>query len=163
MKLVVSESLASILGVMEVLAKWNVRPHLRCGARPSMLIRMETTSSETEPHLHEEKQFRRLFHPKGECNGQESGSEQAREANPPPKPRKARRTTLFPVSSFEGAIAVANAIQKHASGQKVRRLTLFDQMGKSPDSGPSRQLIVNSNRYGLTKGSAVSETSRVDP
>ena len=85
------------------------------------------------------------------------------QANPPPKPRKARRTTLFPVSSFEEALALANAIQKHASGQKVRRLTLFDQMGKSPDSGPSRQLIVNSNRYGLTKGSAVSEHSRVDP
>ena len=88
MKLVVSESLASILGVMEVLAKWNVRPHLRCGARPSMLIRMETTSSETEPHLHEEKQFRRLFHPKGECNGQESGSEQARAGKPTPKAKK---------------------------------------------------------------------------
>ena len=85
------------------------------------------------------------------------------QANPPPKPRKARRTTLFPVSSFEEALALANAIQKHASGQKVRRLTLFDQMGKSPDSGPSRQLIVNSNRYGLTKGSAVSEHLELTP
>ena len=36
-------------------------------------------------------------------------------------------------------------------------------MGKSPDSGPSRQLIVNSNRYGLTKGSAVSEHLELTP
>ncbi|MBU4603440.1 MAG: hypothetical protein KKH66_00915 [Proteobacteria bacterium] len=68
------------------------------------------------------------------------------------KNKKPRRTTLFPASSFEEALTLANAIQKHASGQKVRRLTLFDQMGKSPDSGHSRQLIINSNKYGLTKG-----------
>lgn len=30
-------------------------------------------------------------------------------------------------------------------------------MGKSPDSGPSRQLIINSNKYGLTKGNYKSE------
>lgn len=67
--------------------------------------------------------------------------------------RRVRRTTLFPAASFEEALTLANAIQKHAAGQKVRRLTLFDQMGKSADSGGSRQLIVNSNKYGLTKGS----------
>jgi hypothetical protein len=69
------------------------------------------------------------------------------------KPKRTRRTSLFPASSFEEALVVANAIQKHAAGRKVRRLTLFDQMGKSPDSGSSRQLIINSNKYGLTKGS----------
>ncbi|WP_206151370.1 hypothetical protein [Starkeya sp. ORNL1] len=37
-------------------------------------------------------------------------------------------------------------------GQSVKRLTLFDQLGKSPESSGSRQLIVNSGRYGLTKG-----------
>jgi hypothetical protein len=67
------------------------------------------------------------------------------------KPRRTRRTTLFPASSFEEALTIPNAIQKHASGDKVRRLTLFDQMGKSPDSGASRQLIVNSIKYGLTR------------
>jgi len=54
-------------------------------------------------------------------------------------------------------LTIATAIQKHAAGQKVRRLTLFDQMGKSPDSGPSRQLISNSNKYGLTKGNYQAE------
>jgi hypothetical protein len=62
------------------------------------------------------------------------------------KKARPRRTTLFPAASFEEALTIANGIQKHAAGQKVRRLTLFDQMKKSPDSGPSRQLIVNSNK-----------------
>ena len=43
------------------------------------------------------------------------------------------------------------------SGQAVRRLTLFDHLKKSPDSGASRMLITNSNRYGLTRGSYVAE------
>src|SRR5712692_5461059 len=77
--------------------------------------------------------------------------------------RRERRTTLFPAVPFEEALTIANAIQKHAAGQKVRRLTLFDQMGKSPDSGPSRQLIVNSNKYGLTKGSYTAEHLELTP
>lgn len=77
--------------------------------------------------------------------------------------KRSRRTPLFPAAAFEEAMALANAIQKHAAGQKVRRLTLFDNMGKSPDSGPSRQLIVNSNRYGLTKGSYASEHLELTP
>lgn len=79
------------------------------------------------------------------------------------KPKKSRRTALFPAAAFEEALTLANAIQKHAAGQKVRRLTLFDQMGKSPDSGPSRQLIVNSNKYGLTKGSYQAEHLELTP
>ena len=71
--------------------------------------------------------------------------------------RKERRTALFPASSFEEALVIPNAIQKHAAGQQVRRLTLFDQLGKSPDSGPSRQLITNANKYGLIKGNYKSE------
>jgi hypothetical protein len=77
--------------------------------------------------------------------------------------RRTRRTTLFPAASFEEALTLATAIQKYASGQKVRRLTLFDQMGKSPDSGTSHQLIVNSNKYGLTKGSYVAEHLELTP
>lgn len=58
----------------------------------------------------------------------------------------------FPASSFEQAIELAKAAYKIGAGEKVRRLTLFDAIGKSPDSGPSRQMITNSNKYGLTKG-----------
>jgi hypothetical protein len=71
--------------------------------------------------------------------------------------RKGRRTTLFPASSFEEALTIPNAIQKHAAGQQVRRLTLFDQLSKSPDSGPSRQLITNASKYGLIKGNPKAE------
>ena len=63
-----------------------------------------------------------------------------------------RKTKPFPVVSFEDALEVGNAIQKYASGEKVRRITLFDHLGKSPDSGPSRQLITNSNKYKITTG-----------
>jgi hypothetical protein len=68
-----------------------------------------------------------------------------------------RRTPLFPASAFKEALTIPNAIQKHASGQKVRRLTLFDQLTKSPDSGASHQMIVNANKYGLTKGNYTAE------
>jgi hypothetical protein len=70
---------------------------------------------------------------------------------------RSRRTVLFPAASFEESLTIANAIQKHAAGQKVRRLTLFDQMERSPDSSASRMLIVNSNKYGLTKGNYSAE------
>lgn len=66
--------------------------------------------------------------------------------------KRGRRIPQFPTASFEEALTIATAIHKFAAGQKVRRLTLFDQMEKSPDSGPSRQLIINSNKYGLTSG-----------
>jgi hypothetical protein len=59
----------------------------------------------------------------------------------------------FPASTFEEALTLADGIQKFASGQRIRRLTLFDKLGKPPESGPSRQLITNSNRYGLSAGS----------
>jgi hypothetical protein len=59
----------------------------------------------------------------------------------------------FPASTFEEALVLAQGIQQFAAGQRVRRLTLFDNFGKSPDSGPSRQLVTNSSKYGLTKGS----------
>lgn len=88
----------------------------------------------------------------------ESPSEIAVEAD-----RKGRRTPLFPASSFEEALTIPNAIQKHAAGQTVRRLTLFDQLGKSPDSGPSRQLITNASKYGLIKGNYNAEHLELTP
>jgi hypothetical protein len=77
--------------------------------------------------------------------------------------RRGRRTSLFPASSFEEALTIPNAIQRHAVGQKVRRLTLFDQLHKSPDSGPSRQAIVNANKYGLSTGSYAAEYLDLTP
>jgi hypothetical protein len=67
------------------------------------------------------------------------------------------RTRLFPSTSLEEAMTIPLAVQKFAAGQKIRRLTLFDNMGKSPDSGSSRQMITNASKYGLIKGSHSSE------
>lgn len=67
-------------------------------------------------------------------------------------PRRTRRKRIFPNMSFEESLFLANAIQKHASGQEVRRLTLFEALKRSPDSGPTRKLITASGQYGLTTG-----------
>jgi hypothetical protein len=72
--------------------------------------------------------------------------------------RQTRVARSFPAATFEEALTVGQAIQEIAAGQTVRRLTLFDKLGKSPDSGPSRQLVTNSSKYGITKGSYKSDT-----
>ena len=70
----------------------------------------------------------------------------------------------FPTFSFQEALTIADAIQTHSGGTgKVRRLTLFDTLNKSPDSGPSRQLVTNSARYGLTTGSYIAEHLELTP
>lgn len=66
--------------------------------------------------------------------------------------KKRRSQRSFPASTFEEPLEFAKAIYQIGSGQPVKRLTLFDQLGKSPESGGSRQLIINSGKYGLTKG-----------
>jgi len=85
----------------------------------------------------------------------EAAPEAEAEAEAPSKetPKRTRRKRTFPNMSFEEALFLANAIQKHASGQQVRRLTLFEALKRSPDSGPTRKLITASGQYGLTVGS----------
>lgn len=72
--------------------------------------------------------------------------------------RKRRAQRSFPASSFEEILEFAEEIFKIGSGQAVRRLTLFDHLGRSPESGTSRQLIINASRYGLTKGGVQAES-----
>lgn len=87
--------------------------------------------------------------------------EKPKPASLPERPveKSARKRTVrnFPASTFEEATEYARRIFEIGSGQPVKRLTLFNAMGKSPDSSASRQLITNSNKYGLTKGSYTSE------
>ena len=77
--------------------------------------------------------------------------------------RKKRAQRPFPAASFEEALEFAQAILKFGSGQPVRRLSLFDSLGKSPESGPSRQLIVNANKYGLIEGGYQAEQLKLTP
>jgi hypothetical protein len=71
--------------------------------------------------------------------------------------KKRRSQRSFPASTFEEPLEFAAAVLRIGSGQPVKRLTLFDQLGKSPESGGSRQLIINSGRYGLTRGGVQAE------
>jgi hypothetical protein len=77
--------------------------------------------------------------------------------------KRPRRTPLFPASTFEDALELAIAIYEVGSGQPVRRITLFDSLGKSPDSGTTRQLVTNSAKYGLTTGSYSAEFLNLTP
>lgn len=73
-------------------------------------------------------------------------------------PRKRRRRqNPFPGLPIEEALEIGTAIQKYASGLKIRRLTLCNHLNCSPDSSSTRNLITNSSRYGLTTGSYSAE------
>lgn len=71
--------------------------------------------------------------------------------------KRKRIVRPFPACKFEEALEFAKAILAFGSGQAVRRLSLFDHLGKSPESGPSRMLITNASKYGLIEGSYQSE------
>lgn len=67
--------------------------------------------------------------------------------------RAKRAVRSFPACPFEEALEFAKAMFAYGSGQPVRRVSFFDHLKKSPDSGSSRMLVTNSNKYGLTEGS----------
>lgn len=72
--------------------------------------------------------------------------------------RRTRAAPLFPAVSFDEALFLAKAIQEHGAGQPIRRLTLFEALDRSPDSGPGRKLVTSSNQYGITTGGYNAET-----
>lgn len=80
-----------------------------------------------------------------------------------PSGRKKRTARPFPAVSFKEALFLAQAIQKHGAGQRTRRLTLFEALQRSPDSGPSRKLITSSVQYGLTTGGYSAEWLDLTP
>lgn len=76
--------------------------------------------------------------------------------------RRGRRP--FPAASFDDAIVLGEAIAKFlGGGQRIRRITLFEQLGKAPDSGTSRQLVTNSGKYGITTGGYQAEFIELTP
>lgn len=79
------------------------------------------------------------------------------------KNKRRRKQRPFPACSFIEAKELAEAIFKYGSGQPVRRISLFDHINKSPESGPSRQWITNANKYGLIKGSYAAEHLELTP
>jgi len=71
--------------------------------------------------------------------------------------KRTRKRRLFPNTSFQESFDFAKVISDLGAGQKVRRLTIFEQINRSPDSGTSRMLITNSGKYGIIKGSYSAE------
>lgn len=81
----------------------------------------------------------------------------AAKKKPSDKNTRKRVNRPYPVVSFKEARLIGDAIFKYASGQKVRRLTLLEQLDRAPNSGPTKQLITNSGKYGITTGSYSAE------
>lgn len=79
------------------------------------------------------------------------------------KPKRTRASRPYPAASFKEARALGDAIVKYASGEKVRRLTLLDQMNRKPTSSATNQLITDSGKYGITKGSYAAEFLELTP
>lgn len=79
------------------------------------------------------------------------------------KQRKARKQRPFPACSFMEAMELAQSVLEYGSGQAVRRISVFDHIGKSPESGPSRQWVTNANKYGLIKGGYQAEHLELTP
>ena len=65
--------------------------------------------------------------------------------------------SLFPPTTIDDALPIARAIQEHNAGQPMRRVTIFDKLGRKPDSSTSRAMVTASAGYGLTKGNYTSE------
>lgn len=71
---------------------------------------------------------------------------------------KGKRRGLFPRMSLKAVLELPVAIYKIGEGETVRRLTVMDRLGRSPDSGSSRALIVAANSgYGLVQGGYAAE------
>lgn len=92
----------------------------------------------------------------------ESAPTASDEASGAPARRK-RTPRSFPATSFREALFLAEAIHKHGAGQQVRRLTLFEALNRSPDSGPTRKLITSSVQYGITSGGYSAEFLDLTP
>lgn len=95
--------------------------------------------------------------------GGNEGGVKAEDTASAPKARRSRTARPFPAGPFEDALAFAKDIYNLGSGTPVRRLTLFDHLQRTPDSGPSRMLITNANKYGLIKGSYISDQLELTP
>lgn len=73
------------------------------------------------------------------------------------EPTRTRVARPYPASSFTDALDLAQAVMNHAAGERVRRLTLLEKMGKSATSSTTKMMITNSGKYGLTTGSYAAE------
>ena len=69
----------------------------------------------------------------------------------------------YPAMSFESALSLPRSIIEHGVNGEIQRLTLFAKLNRSPDSGPSRNLMTSSGKYKLTEGSHNTASLKVTP
>lgn len=69
----------------------------------------------------------------------------------------------YPVVAFAEVLPLAEGIMKHAGGQPVKRTTLLETMQLPETSLTTRNLITNSNKYGITEGNHSAETLKLTP
>ncbi|WP_322051335.1 hypothetical protein [Paraburkholderia bannensis] len=76
---------------------------------------------------------------------------------------RTRTIRPYPASSFTDALALGNAVMAHAAGERARRLTLLEKMGKSATSSATKMMITNSGKYGITVGSYAADFIELTP
>jgi hypothetical protein len=69
----------------------------------------------------------------------------------------------FPKHTLEEALKVAQAIHEKNNDKPMKPMFIAEVIGRKPDSSEFRLLLSSSMRYGLTKGSYVSDTIELTP
>lgn len=81
------------------------------------------------------------------------------------KNQKAKRSWTakpYPTATFESVLPIARTIFEHAgASREMKRITVFELMGRASESGPGRMLVTNSSKYGLTVGSYQAEVLKL--
>jgi hypothetical protein len=68
----------------------------------------------------------------------------------------------YPTATFESVLPIARTIFEHAgASREMKRITVFELLGRASESGPGRALVTNSGRYGLTIGSYKADILRL--
>ena len=73
------------------------------------------------------------------------------------------RPSLFPPYVITEARTIADTIAQKGAGKPTRRLDIFKELRKSPESSQSRQLITASSGYGLTAGGYQADKLSLEP
>lgn len=64
----------------------------------------------------------------------------------------------YPPDTFKNCLVLARAIRDNGLDDSIRRVTVLRRLDRQPDSRASRDLVTNSNKYGLTTGGNHAET-----
>lgn len=118
-------------------------PETEAGEAPETTGKSKKPKKKKKGKAKKKSQRKRAKRPSKEAGA--NGSARTRTARP------------YPASSFNDALPLGEAIMRYAAGDKVRRLTLLQQMDKSPTSSATKMMITNSGKYGITKGSYAAE------